>query len=97
LVWQAIEKEARFICIIDVPSLVTLQQLQKPLEPEVRGIGVHSSTLPGQFLKYQAMALIEVGDQPFKAENFSIPIVAAILRDFSHRIFPSIGIPDALA
>jgi hypothetical protein len=62
LVWQAVEKEACFICIVDVRSLVALQQLQKPFEPGARGIGVHSSTLPGQFLEYQAMMLLEVGD-----------------------------------
>jgi hypothetical protein len=62
LVWQAVEKEAHSICIIDVLSLAALQQLYKPFKPEDRGVGVHSSTLPNQFLKYQAVALIEVGD-----------------------------------
>jgi hypothetical protein len=60
-VWQAVEKEACFICIINVPSIIALQQIWKPFGPEVHGIGVHSSTLPGQFLKYQAVALLEAG------------------------------------
>jgi hypothetical protein len=31
-VWQAVEKEDHFICIIDVLSLVALQQLQNSLD-----------------------------------------------------------------
>nr|CAD7413932.1 unnamed protein product [Timema poppensis] len=43
----------------DAPILITLQQFLKPLTPEVHGVVVHISTLPGQFLKYQAMILLE--------------------------------------
>nr|CAD7263532.1 unnamed protein product [Timema shepardi] len=43
----------------DAPILITLQQFLKPLTPEVCGVVVHISTLPGQFLKYQAMILLE--------------------------------------
>jgi hypothetical protein len=57
-----VEREACLICIIDVPSLIALKQLRKPFGPEICGVGVHSSTLPGQFLKYQALASLEIAD-----------------------------------
>jgi hypothetical protein len=62
-------------------------QLWKLFKPEVRGVGVQGSTLPEQLLKYQTVALIEVGDAPFEAEQL-IPTVGAILRDFSCRMVP---------